>query len=666
MNMEALFLKIVNMSFTASYVIAVILLIRLLLKRAPRKYAYALWAIVLFRLVCPVAIPTDISLFNVPPFDMGVAQQSGEASLRYVPSDIGYMEKPSVTVGLPAVNALISDKLPQAELEASMNPMQAWILTASVAWCAGAAILLGYGTVSYWRLKRRLTTAVRLEGRIYESDAIRSPFIFGFFKPRIYIPFGLGAQERAYVLRHEACHLGRRDHLIKPLAYVVLVLHWFNPLVWLAYALMAKDMEISCDERVLSENGSGIAKDYCATLLAFASNRRFPSAGPLAFGETSARERIKHILRYQAPSKRTVVLSVSACLLAAIVCATNPTVGGAWEEPVAQREEAASGSAQAAGLEDVFGEYEFHKQIYMNPLSSFMAFDGFKAFYLFTDHRLVITDGEGNETATPVTYKRITDAAQGFASSFRFTIGDVPDLSQYAEVGGYELVQSGGQSSYRLYLLDDEIWLATMREEHSGEHRGDYVWSIYQISRLNGKPHSLSSVTGSRDDTADFLTLNASYRTEYEDDESFDLTPSELKEHTDYRVYKYKKSAAAFLMYEQEIYALGESLGGNGVTSMAAADMDGDGRSELYFTYSFGSGLHRSHIAYFDPADKQIKALPYVHMNGDLAVTPNEAGDLSLYSASLFNVSDFAHFELKRIDRLGTVVFEKGQIALSM
>lgn len=645
--METLFLKILNMSLTASYVIIAVLLIRLLLKRAPKKYSYMLWAIVLFRLVCPVSISSELSLFNAPPFDMTAAQKSGEAALSYVPADIGYMEKPGMTVGIPTVNVMISDTLPPADPTASVNPLQIWIQAGTVLWCLGTLSLLVYSLVTYFRLKRRMATAVRLDKHIFESDSIRSPFILGFIKPRIYIPFGLQKQERVYILQHEAYHLKRKDHLIKPLAFVVLAFHWFNPLAWLAFILMAKDMEMSCDEKVLSETGSGIAKEYCTSLLSFAANRRLPSASPLAFGETGIRERVKNILRFKAPKKRVIVFSAAACIIAVAVCATNPIVNGALQE-----------------TGEPYGSYRFEEQVYMNLLSSFVAVDGFKEYYTFTKNSLIITDGAGNQQKMKAVYERKALDVQKFNESFMPSI-NVPNILGYKERYEYVLTDSAVDPEYRLFLLDDEIWLAKTHKDNVNTLKSEYIWSIYKISKLDEEIVESESIVGTQDGVNAFLALQKEFNSGYDTDKCYNITPQSISENSEYSIFKYDKSAASFLLYKGVVYPLGEWFGGLGVTSMTLADMNNDGDSELYFTYSWGSGLHRSHAAYFDPSAKEIVILPYTNMNKDMTLVNHGDGSLSLYGADISNLIDFAHFDRKKTDFISDIVYEKGQILLS-
>ncbi|WP_419871195.1 M56 family metallopeptidase [Candidatus Pristimantibacillus sp. PTI5] len=646
--METLFLKILNMTLTATYVIVAVLLIRLLLKRAPKKYSYLLWAVVLFRLVCPVSISSEFSIFNAAPFDMTAAQKSGEAALSYVPSDIGDMENPGMSVGIPTMNVIISESLPPAAPDESANPLQMWIQLGTIVWSSGVAALLIYGVVSYFRLKRRMVTAIRMDNYIFEADNIRSPFILGFIKPRIYIPFGLREQERVFILKHEAYHLKRKDHLIKPFAFVVLAFHWFNPLAWLAFALMAKDMEMSCDEKVLSETGSGIAKEYCTSLLSFAANRRFPSASPLAFGETGIRERVKNILRFKAPKKRVIAFSAAICILAVAVCATNPIVNGALKE---------TGKP--------YGSYRFEKQIYMNPLSSFMAFEGFKEYYTLTENSLIVTDEAGNQQKMAAVYERETLDEQEFKNSFMMPGMNAPKISGFKERYQYVFNHSAVNPGYCLYLLDDEIWLAKMHKDSANILKSEYIWSIYKISKLDEEIFENAAIVGTQDGVDAFLALQKDFNSGYDTDKCYNITPESMKENSEYRIFKYDKSSASFLLYGGEVYPLGEWFGGLGVTSMALADMDSDGESELYFTYSWGSGLHRSHAAYFNPSAKEIFILPYTHLNEDMTLVDNRDGSLSLYEAAISNMANFANFDTKRTDFITDIVYANGQILLN-
>lgn len=313
---QDMFVDVVNMSITASYAILFVLAARLLLKRAPKIFSYSLWGIVLFRLVCPFSFSSAFSFLRL------AGEKSGK--MEYVPADIGRMTQPWIATGIGGVDSAVNTYLPPAAPYASINPMQVYLLVLSAVWALGIVSLLLYGAISYIRLKFRVRTALLAEGNIFECGSISSPFVLGIIKPRIYLPAGLGDAERNYILAHERTHIRRLDYLIKPVAFAALCLHWFNPLVWLAFRLMTKDMEMSCDERVLREMGADIKKAYSSSLLSLAAGWKIAGAGPLAFGESSIRSRIKNILNYRKPAFWVTIAAVAVVAAAAAGLAANP------------------------------------------------------------------------------------------------------------------------------------------------------------------------------------------------------------------------------------------------------------------------------------------------------------------------------------------------------
>lgn len=317
--MEAVFLQVLNMSLTASYVILAVLLVRLLLRRAPKKYSYALWSVVAFRLCCPVSFRAAFSLLGL----LRLERAAAEPAMAYIPQNIGMMARPEITVGIPAADAALSASLPAAEPMTSANPMQIWIFAGTILWCAGMAAMLLYAVISYARLHHWLKTAVWMERNVWQSERVCSPFILGVFRPRIYIPFGLSDETKSYVLAHERFHLRRLDHIVRPFAFLLLTVHWFNPLCHLAFARMTRDMEMRCDEQVLS-GGEDRSRPYSLSLLAFASNRRLPSPGPLAFGESGVKARIRNILNWKQPKRWVTVLAAILCIAVLAACAANP------------------------------------------------------------------------------------------------------------------------------------------------------------------------------------------------------------------------------------------------------------------------------------------------------------------------------------------------------
>ena len=321
--MDAVFLKIVNMSITASYVIIAVLIARLILKKFPKKYSYLMWSVVGFRLCCPISFQSIFSLFSLKPFDMTKAQRNGGQSLDYITTQsTSKAADPALTVGIPSLNTVMYDNIPQTAYEyASKEDTVLFIL--SYIWLTVFIMILIYGIASYIKLKLQMSNAILLEKGIYQSDKADSPFILGILKPRIYIPFNLDNTVKDYVLTHEKYHIKRFDFIVKPAAFVILSIHWFNPLCWLAFSLMVKDMEMSCDEKVLNIH-KGIKKEYSSALLSFAAGHNFPAASPLSFCESSVKGRIKNILSYKKPVAWLSMIAIMLSVGIIAGCAANP------------------------------------------------------------------------------------------------------------------------------------------------------------------------------------------------------------------------------------------------------------------------------------------------------------------------------------------------------
>lgn len=316
-----LFPQILNMSITASIVIVFVLLARLLLKKTPKAFSYALWAVVLFRLLCPVSISSNLSLLNV--FD---APFSEAGSVEYIPTDIVHTENPQVTIPVPGISEAINENLPQGEEQLGADPLETPMAVATFVWLIGMGALLLHSIISLIKLRRKLIGAVHLRHNVYLADHITSPFVMGLLRPKIYLPSTLTEQEQTYIIQHEQHHIRRFDPIIKILAFASLCVHWFNPLVWLAFVLSGKDMEMSCDEAVMKAMDSDIRAEYSTSLLSLATGRKNFAGTPLAFGEGDTRSRIKNVMKYKKP-----ILLVSACTFFVVVIIgigfiTNPKV----------------------------------------------------------------------------------------------------------------------------------------------------------------------------------------------------------------------------------------------------------------------------------------------------------------------------------------------------
>ena len=317
-----IFPTVLNMSIAASVIIAAVLLARLLLRRAPKVFSYALWAVVLFRLLCPVSVSSAVSLLGLLDAPVQENTQYTTAVEYYAPYAAAQPAAPQDVPDPPAVT-------PNAPGEAPVNAAQDVHGTEpleiiSAVWLCGAAALLLYSAASYIRLRRRLVGYVTLWGNIRIADGISSPFVLGLFRPKIYLPSDLEDREREYIILHEQHHIRRGDHIIKALSFLALCLHWFNPLVWLAFVLSGRDMEMSCDESVLRLFAGDVRGDYAGSLLSLATGRHIISGTPLAFGEGDTKKRIKNLLRWKRPRAWISGLAALLCIVVLAACAVNP------------------------------------------------------------------------------------------------------------------------------------------------------------------------------------------------------------------------------------------------------------------------------------------------------------------------------------------------------
>ena len=320
-KLTLLFEKIWEMNLTAS---AVVLAARCFLLRFPKKYSYCLWTVVLFRLLCPLSITSTFSIFNFLTIHQFPLFLSKNTTLQQ-----GVEILPNEQITVTAVPAA-AGKPPVEYLSHSYTPVEvltpAWLKGAACIWLGGIVLILLYSLCQYLKLHKKVETATFLSENIYECDHLSSPFVMGLFSPRIYIPYHLSEEEKDFILTHEKYHLRRLDHLVKPLAFFALTLHWFNPLIWLSYFLMCRDMEMSCDERVLSLLGSQVKKGYSTLLLSLSTNRGTGLGGPLAFGESDTGRRIRNVLHFRQPKKWFAIIGIIITLIIILGCATDTTI----------------------------------------------------------------------------------------------------------------------------------------------------------------------------------------------------------------------------------------------------------------------------------------------------------------------------------------------------
>lgn len=311
--------KILNMSLTGSIVILAVLMIRFFLKRAPKLFSYMLWAVVLFRLLCPVSFSSEWSALGV--FNASI---SSSGAVEYISPNIVHTENPSVTLPLPGISEAINNTLPSGEKQLVADPLEAPVAIATNIWIFGIAGMLVCSFINLIKLRRKLVGAVLLRENIYLADHIGSAFVLGIFFPKIYLPSTLSENEQGYILQHEKCHIRRGDHMVKILAFAALCIHWFNPLVWMAFMLAGKDMEMSCDEAVMRKMGNEIRSDYAQSLLHLTTGRRIIGATPLAFGEGNTKDRIKNVLNYKKPTFWIITVAVVALIVVTVCFLSNP------------------------------------------------------------------------------------------------------------------------------------------------------------------------------------------------------------------------------------------------------------------------------------------------------------------------------------------------------
>jgi len=310
--MSAVFLKVLNMSITASWLILAVVLTRLILKKAPKWIPCLLWGLVAIRLICPFSFESVLSL--IP-------------SSETIPANIAEQHEPAITTGITIVNEVVNPVVAESYTPAptdSANPLQIVIPVAAIIWIAGIVIMLAYALISYLKLKKSLSVCVPARERILACDEVKAPFILGVFRPVIYVPSSMSGKTLEHVIRHEKAHLQRHDHWWKPLGFLLLSVYWFNPLCWIAYILLCRDIEMACDEKVIRDMDKDDMAAYSQALLDCSFPRKRIAACPLAFGEVGVKERIKGVLNYKKPAFWIILIAIIACIVLAVCLMTDP------------------------------------------------------------------------------------------------------------------------------------------------------------------------------------------------------------------------------------------------------------------------------------------------------------------------------------------------------
>lgn len=482
--------KIINLSITGSIAIFAVLILRLMLCKTPRRFSYLLWGIVLFRLLCPVSLGSSVSLWNLA--DLSVID-NGE--IQYFSTSKFLSENSAVKVTTPtdhlSANYFMLSEKQNLSSSDSVNSMDKNVSIESVSekqkrndsssfqttishntflfgiptffwfavWLLGAICLAGSGIISALRLNRRLKCSMQIQKNIYLADDIATPFVFGLLHPKIYLPSNLGELEQNYIILHEQHHIHRRDYLLKLLAFAALCLHWFNPLVWLAYSLAEKDMEMSCDEAVMNKINYDIRSEYAQSLLLLAVGRKGMTGVPLSFGKNDIKDRIKNVMHYKKPKSTILAIAIIACIVGTTSLITNPTTADSTgnllqsvkgglntvlvkkediikkhEQPLTSEEENAIKNvimeANDSGYTD---EYDYACCNFINletvssekdgqPMVTYYGWEFYEEYKFFEDHMETVG---GSHTPTAITF-RLTD--KGYQLEEYWSPGDGDDF----------------------------------------------------------------------------------------------------------------------------------------------------------------------------------------------------------------------------------------------
>lgn len=313
--LQNLFKQVLDLSITASYVAIAVMIARIFLRKSPKIFSFILWGVVLFRLVSPISFISEFSIFNL--FNRGPGDFQNISSVDAVTE---VLEVISVPMNFNSKNSISEVTMAVVDLSLLENIFN----ISTIIWIIGIQVLLVIGIVSYIKLLAKIKIATLIENNIYESDRIDTAFVCGFIRPKIYIPTSLNKKERQYIIEHEKIHIKRFDYITKLISYLLLTIHWFNPIMWVSFILMSKDMEMSCDEKVMKKLGDNIKVDYSNSLLSLATDKKVSFLPPIAFGENSTKSRIKNVLNYKKPKFWAIVLVFTLVAGMSIFLISNP------------------------------------------------------------------------------------------------------------------------------------------------------------------------------------------------------------------------------------------------------------------------------------------------------------------------------------------------------
>lgn len=462
--MTGIFIAVLNMSITAACAAIIVMLARLLMKKAPKIFSYVLWSLVLFRLVCPFSFESAVSLLPI--------------SKTTLPQEITSRQTSVISSGFSIADKAVNQSAaPMAPLNNGSGADLMYVVMSLLAdlWVIGMIVMLCYGFHTYFKLKIRLNEATLVRDNIYETDRIHSPFVLGFVNPKIYIPLGITGDELEYVLQHEQIHIKRRDYIIKPVSFLALTVHWFNPVIWLSFFLMNRDIELSCDESVMKKSENDIRAGYSHSLLSF-SEKQSGLLSSLAFGESNVNVRIKNILSYRKPNRKTIIAAVALVAVISACCSTDPV--SASKQSSAEAEETMS--AHQVEYEAKIGTPEHEERI-----SAIIAsVDKQIAEGKVSSQLIRVENADGNESKSydPFSYDIEAEVLGGEVAPHVLFNGEIGIYNESYDNPWY--LQKGGNITMHVY--SDKVRYSSRGNMESGYVKDGKVTSIERFA-LAGK-----------------------------------------------------------------------------------------------------------------------------------------------------------------------------------
>ena len=554
--MTELFLDIVNMSISAGWLVLAVLALRLILKKAPKWVNVLLWGIVAVRLICPFSIESALSL--IP-------------SKETISPEIMMDWTPEISTGIEQLDQVVNPVISTSFAPnpgTSANPLQILIPVAVNLWLLGVLILLAYTAISYLSLRLKLRTAVILRDNIFQCETVSSPFVLGILKPKIYLPYGMDDQSLSHVIAHEQAHICRKDHWWKPLGFLLLTIYWFNPLMWVAYILLCRDIELACDEKVIAELGNEQRADYTQALVDCSVNRRMIAACPLAFGEVGVKDRVKSIMNYRKPTFWIVMTALVVCVVVAVCFLTNP-VEGSTTLLIGEYYIADMLYSHSPSNEENFVPSESYSittdfELYEKNADGVWVSLGAMEAYPLTNDELYSYNMEGWHRHYPV--KKITDAyILGVEDDFFYFVFQTKDGKTYLAYGWEDVGERGLAGS-------DDTGLRRLYQLESASKSGVTKWFDYTED-----PSEMSYEEELKIQIDEFPNI------------TFKYTPYEIIATTSW----------------EDSNTVGKTIliSGMPIWNAYFCDLTGDGKPEICSQVSYGSGIIDNRVTIFDYAN---------------------------------------------------------------